>query len=318
MPRFSVLLPAHNRADVIKFSISSILAQSEEDFELLVVGDGCTDNTAEVVGQFKDKRVRWFDLPKAPLSGYANRNIVLRLAQGDLIAYAQHDDLMLPDHLALLAQVMAPGIDWAYSRPLWVTTDGIVLPFATNLLVPSELKRFLEVSNSIPSNCVVHRRDCFNRFGYWPEDTPRTGDWVLWKRIIAGIGVAKTAYLSIPTTLHFTAVWKSGRNSNMPEIDTWLRIVDGAEWWPSALRYSIPPGRTEQEILFEELRIGGQQFIAALREATTNVIDRQGWDNIQRALPLLEKILASNSWRATAPFRRGNAILRIILRSFYR
>jgi hypothetical protein len=339
MSRFSILLPTHNRADVISFAIKSILAQSEQDFELLVVGDGCTDETADVVAKFKDKRIRWFDLQKAPFSGYANRNIALRLAQGEIIAYAQHDDLMLPDHLARMGQTMGTEIGWAYSRPLWVTYDGIIVPFGTNLLIPSELTHFLEVSNSIPSNCVVHRRDCFDRFGYWPEDGPSIGDWRLWKKIIAGIGVSKIAYLPIPTTLHFSANWKNSRSSEMPQIDTWLRIIDDGEWWPPILRHSVPAGVTEQQILFEALQ-GGDQFVRALREATANAMDRQGWDNIQRALPRIQEleapnhereranlenaslraqlhysqislnaVLSSNSWLATEPFRRIKTIL---------
>src|SRR3954454_21827310 len=127
VPRFTVLLPTHNRADVIAYSIRSILAQTERDFELFVVGDGCTDGTAEVVAAFGDPRVHWFDLPKAPHSGYANRNIALRHANGEFIAYAQHDDLMFADHLARFREVMESAIAWAYSRPLWVTTDGIVV-----------------------------------------------------------------------------------------------------------------------------------------------------------------------------------------------
>jgi hypothetical protein len=348
MPRFSILLPTHNRADVIAFAIKSILAQSEQDFELLIVGDGCTDETADVVAKFKDKRIRWFALPKAPFSGYANRNTALRSAQGEMIAYAQHDDLMLPDHLAQMAQIMGTEIGWAYSRPLWVSTDGIVVPGGTNLLIPRELTHFLEVANSIPSNCVVHRRHCFDQFGYWPEDEPRIGDWRLWKKIIAGIGVSKIAYLPMPTTLHFSANWKNSRSSASLQVDTWLRIIDDGEWWPPILRHSVPAGVTEQEILFEALQ-GGDPFVRALREAVVQVMDCQGWDNIQRALPRireledanhalnlgnnalraqlhssqaslkaaqtsLDAVLSSNSWRATKPFRRIKTILLKALR----
>src|SRR5271156_1868329 len=143
-PRFSVLLTTHNRSNLLRCAILSVLPQTEDDFELLIVGDGCTDNSAAIVAAFNDTRIRWFDLPKAPYFGYANRNVALRKAAGEYIAFVSDDDLVLPDHLALLAATLEKSdAEWAYNRPLWVTDDGFVVPFANNLLNSDELDNFL-------------------------------------------------------------------------------------------------------------------------------------------------------------------------------
>ena len=144
-PLVTILLPTHNRADVLGYAIQSVLWQTERNFELLIVGDGCTDNTPDVVATFPDPRIRWFDLSKAPGSGYANRNIALRQARGRYVAYAQHDDIMFPDHVeSLIATINASGADWAYSRPLWVMPDGVVLPLSVNLTHCDELDNFIQ------------------------------------------------------------------------------------------------------------------------------------------------------------------------------
>jgi glycosyltransferase involved in cell wall biosynthesis len=267
-PHFSVLLPTHNRADLIGYAIKSVLWQTEQDFELLIVGDGCTDDTADVVAGFGDPRIRWFHLPKAPFFGYANRNVALREAKGDFIGFVAHDDLLFPDHLVRLAESLErERAEWAYSRPLWVSADGRIVPFALNLTNADELENFLTVGNSIPTPCVMHRRSCLETYGYWPEDVASAADWRQWIRIIEGGGRHRLAYCRTPTCLHFKARWRDGRTGH-PTADAGLAAAEMLGWWPPSLKLEILPGQTEQQAYFDVIEAGGVRWLDAVRTGT--------------------------------------------------
>lgn len=287
-PRVSVLLPTHDRADVVGLAVQSVLDQTEADFELLVVADGCTDDTVATIARIGDPRMRVFDLPKAPYFGYANRNVALREARGEYVAFAAHDDLLFPDHLRrLIDRLEATGAEWVYSRPLWVSTDGVIVPYATNLLLADELEHFLKVANTIPAACVMYRRTCLERYGGWPEDVPRAADWRHWMAIIEGGGRANFAYERTPTCLHFSARWKQSRHSGVEEVRTWLDIADASPWWPAILRHSVTPGVPEQQVVAAAMRAGGARWVDELRGAIGTVLDRAAWDAIRILRPEL-------------------------------
>jgi hypothetical protein len=273
-PRFTVLLPTHNRADVVGLAIESVLAQTEPDFELFVVGDGCTDATSRVVGSFGDPRIRWFDLPKAPGFGYANRNIALRQATGELVAFMAHDDLMLADHLALMARPFeSPAVDWAYSRPLWVTDDGYIIPFAVDLRVPGELESFLTQVNSIPASCVVYRRAIHDRAGYWSDELRDAADWDLWKRMLAPGAGSKLAYVRQPTILHFRADWRSVAKWGPPPLAAWEDAARRLPW-PAAATFAIADALPQVAVAKQ---IGGADAQRSLREGVEQALDLLAW-----------------------------------------
>ena len=154
-----------------------------------------------------------------------------------------HDDLILPDHLALMAEAFEDErVEWAYSRPLWVFDDGSVIPFAVDLRRADHLRHFLNTGNTIPASCVVHRRGCLERYGYWDEDLPSAADWVLWKRIIGPSGGSNLAYVSAATALHFRADWRTGSTWGPAPLAAWWRVATDDPWWPAALRVRIPQG----------------------------------------------------------------------------
>ncbi len=259
------------------YAIRSVLAQTEQDFEFLVVGDGCSDDTASVIDSFADERISWFDLPKAPNFGYANRNVALREATGEMIAFMAHDDLLLHDHLELMGEALEqPEVEWAYSRPLWMDDAGVAIPFVVDLRRPEALRVFMEDHNSIPASCVVFRRDCLDRYGYWPEEAPRSGDWELWRRIIGPSGGANLAYCPAVTCIDFRANWRKGAVWGPSPLGEWL-AESATSWWPEALRLRLKPDTLPQAEVWHRLEADPSGWGDRMREGVIDVVDGAAW-----------------------------------------
>jgi glycosyltransferase involved in cell wall biosynthesis len=159
-PTVTVIIPTYNRSTVLPYSIGSVLWQTFADFELLVVGDGCTDDSEEVVRRVNDPRVRWINLPANTGHQSEPNNEGLRQARGDVIAYLGHDDLWLPHHLSCMLRGLEAGFDLAYSVTALVGPDG-------NLMEPLSPLGFFQSGMWLPPTGVVHRRSVIEHVGGW-------------------------------------------------------------------------------------------------------------------------------------------------------
>jgi hypothetical protein len=125
MHAFTVIIPTHDHAETLWFSIASVLAQTVQDFELVVVGDGAPPRTAEIVAAIaeRDPRVRYMPNPKGERHGEAFRHEALMTAHSRFVAYQCDDDLWFPDHLETLARLLEHH-DLAHTMQIDVTPDG--------------------------------------------------------------------------------------------------------------------------------------------------------------------------------------------------
>jgi hypothetical protein len=291
-------MPTHYRPDVIGLAISSVLTQTEPDFELLVVGDGAVAGTAEAVLAFGDPRLRWFDLPKGPGFGYANRNIALLQSRGALMAYAADDDLMFPDHLERLGAAFAdPDVQWAYAPAFWVSSDGVAGPDLTNLELADERDYLTRTTNTIVGGSMVYRADAFPSRAAFPEHVPQAADWEMMKALLAAHGVEAMRRLDEPTLMHFVAGRKKRRDSRFDLLAGYLDMADHAAWWPDSLRPLIPPGTTPQAAYARML--GSADGPEGLRAAARLVIARAALDWLSpRVMP---RFGANRYWRRSLP-----------------
>jgi len=278
-PRFSIVLPTHNRADVLPFAIRSALWQTMPDFELLIAGDGCTDGTRDVVAAFDDPRIRWFDLPKAPGVGYANRNAVLRDARGVNIAYLAHDDIWFPDHLERLGSLLdRPHTEFAYTRGIGVDIHGRMLPYWYNLGVPRHQDGLWRGDSAITMATVGHSRECLDKYGYWDETMRFGADVVMWHRIVMGGRFKNLSFDPNPTSLHFVARW---RDTTAHRVKSWVGgwLLDGFidENLPAMLRLRALPDRTQQEAAWLRLARDPGEEVRGIREGVVQLSDTMLW-----------------------------------------
>jgi glycosyltransferase involved in cell wall biosynthesis len=122
MAKASVIIPTFNGCRKVQETIVSVLEQSERDLEIVIVDDGSTDNTAEVVRAYSDMRVRYFHKPNGgPASA---RNYGLSRASGDYVAFLDHDDLWPANFLEVMISALEanPSYGLAYA-PITVTYE---------------------------------------------------------------------------------------------------------------------------------------------------------------------------------------------------
>ena len=208
LPLVSVILPTYNCAAFLPHSIGSILAQTYNSYEIIVVDDGSTDNTKEVLNSFI-QRIKYVQLEQnrgLP----ATRNIGIRSAQGTYIAFIDADDLWIPEKLQTDIEYFDkhPDISMVYSKHINIDEKGCVLDGGPKIRLPSGnifIQLFSEQNFIIPSSVVV-RNNVFQTTGLFDEQLFNCQDWDMWLRIafyfnVAGINKTLVKYRHNPHSL---------------------------------------------------------------------------------------------------------------------
>jgi glycosyltransferase involved in cell wall biosynthesis len=165
-PVVSVVIATYNWSSVLRYAIQSVLWQTFQDFELLVIGDGCTDDSEQVVASFNDPRVRWFNLPENSGSQSAPNNKGIELASGTYIAHLGHDDLWHPTHLqVLVAALKESGGDFAYTLCDVVHPDPKVGRMVTGLTATGQFEPYAVV----PPSSWTYKRQIGMDVGGWRD-----------------------------------------------------------------------------------------------------------------------------------------------------
>lgn len=197
-PQFSVVMATYGRGRHILPSVRSVLGQSLGDFELLVVGDACTDETEAVVRGIGDARVRWLNLATRAGSQSGPNNVGIEAARGAIIAYLGHDDIWEPDHLERLAALYRSGspVDFAVSGAIFHLPNGLPGSAVTGIFEDgADVRRFF-----FPPSSFSHPKPVIRRLGGWrmPMDIrPPVDEDLLLRAVAAGMRFRSTGAITL-------------------------------------------------------------------------------------------------------------------------
>jgi len=184
VPEVSVIIPAYNAARFIGEALQSVLQQTFQDFEIIVVDDGSTDDTARVVAGIADPRIRYVYQENKGLAGARNHG--LRLAQGTFVAFLDADDLWHPMFLERCVTYLRLYPDWAvvYTWATFVDQNNRTLPQGFRAkLVGKVLCERLREGNVFPIHAALSRARVIKTVGMFDETLSALEDWDLWLRV---------------------------------------------------------------------------------------------------------------------------------------
>lgn len=230
----SVIVPVYNREKLIADTLESLLSQRFDGFEVIVVDDGSTDGTADIVKTFSDRERRIRYVPQENAGPGAARNRGIGEACGAWIAFLDSDDLWEPDKLSNFATVVEanPRIDFLHTNWQALYLDGTrSKPRDTKNFDALSSKTHLLSSFSLKTSTIMLRRDLLDRIGgYFYTDSPLYEDFHLfWRAVMEASAIG---YVQSCDTVVVQTKNSLGR-SLTPETNTKAKIfaMDRVRRW---------------------------------------------------------------------------------------
>ena len=242
-PHVSVIIPTYNRGWVLKEAIDSVLAQEFKEFELIVVDDGSTDNTGEILDSYEQDIIV---LRQSNKGVSAARNRGITEAAGRLVAFLDSDDLWLPRKLTSQVDFfnLNPAAVINQTEEIWVRNGVRVNPKTRHHKFSGMIfERSLALCLVSPS-AVMIKKNLFSEVGVFDENLPACEDYDLWLRISCRYPVHL-----IETPLIMKRGGHADQLSKAPGLDKFRiqalkKIIESGQLEPDSYRAAV---RTLQE-----------------------------------------------------------------------
>lgn len=227
-PLVSVILPTYNRGYILPKAISSILNQTLGDFELIIVDDGSQDNTPQVVGEFKDARVKYIRLERNKGAAGA-RNVGIMAAEGDVVSFADSDNIWRPNKLEAQLEVLRSyhhRFDDGRFTVCFCRFRREDLGGTKQVIPPPgfDIERDLNLwhHNVIDTPSVMADKLVFREVGMFDERLPALEDWELWLRFELS---KKVRFRFIPEIMYESLLQRNSLSIDFDRQTTALGVI---------------------------------------------------------------------------------------------
>jgi glycosyltransferase involved in cell wall biosynthesis len=288
-PLFTVLLPVIRPPALLPYAIETVLAQSERDFELCIIGDGAPEETIACARSYADRdaRVKVFAFPKGERHGEAHRHTVLGQASSRYVAYIGDDDLWFPNHLAELTELLAE-VDFGNLPQINVWADQTYSPQFGDLSIPATRQKLLTGHGVFFGPTFAgYRLESYRRLpvGWSPAPKQLATDLYMWRKFLCRADMT-FATRFVVTGLHMAAALHS-------EMSLEQRATENRLWFE---RIQDPAARDEitREVLCTAFR-----YAAEFKDDEKTIL----------------RMRRSFYWRVTLMLRNARRLVRERLRS---
>ncbi|MGB3535685.1 MAG: glycosyltransferase [Microcoleaceae cyanobacterium] len=186
MSLISIIIPVYNGEKTIQETILSVLNQTYKNIEIIIINDGSTDSTLEVISSIPNSNIKVFSYPNTGVSASRNRGIAE--AKGEYISFIDADDLWTPDKLETQFNALQenPQAAVAYSWTDWINQSGEVIDHGGHHQISGDVYAHLFLGDFIEGGSnVLIRKSALDQVGVFDESVNFSEDWEMWLRLAA-------------------------------------------------------------------------------------------------------------------------------------
>lgn len=249
----SVVIPTHNRCDLLPRAIQSVLRQTEQDFEIIVISDGSTDDTDALMLEFeeKDKRIHYISYMPGRNGNYA-RNKGIKAAKGEYIAFLDDDDEWLPTKIEKQVALMEAdddvGLVYTGTHSIYVDDD---IEYDSCSMLQGDMSKRILFDNVVGSTTTVMlRKKVLEKSGLFDASLSAMQDYDLWVRVCQ---VCRVGVVSEPLVNYYNYNTSGQITLNFEKYEEAYDILNNKY---SELYKKLTPREWKRKIAGQKISIG--------------------------------------------------------------